>query len=882
MSKLTDSINKARQDKTKLRNSAPTQAISPLTERVFNNNTNPDSLKMVGTANATQGAATQAAKDQQAVATGAMAQDPLAMQQAQAEQQRGLREDSQTLQDFQSQAIEIAQDNINKKAQEWSQSMAGFGSLGERVAAATRAELTQAALNQDAQLEFQAEAEELDQIAESLLRPDQIDTGRPIIESVINSLINGDTDAALAALGENSKLFKTGEGSSAEANQQVMNEIFKALDLPPSLQQTMISSALAKGIIDPDNMTMDYLFQSGILSEQEGEIPELDMSVSDLNEIFGKDKWKSMTVDDIEQALYDDFDEQSQREEILRQLENQNISPTRRQELLRELSVLDASGVTEAEASVKRTMAQVAASDKIQMGDRLVNIDEVIDDKNLRDTSNALIQRLQAATPEELEAEFEAWKKENPGYEELGQWVKENLSTLEGEARELDDIKDVVKEKTKKAEEFVTDNEVFGEGAEEIMKLLGAETEGLAVLANNPESLEKYQHFKAFYTKAQNDPILKDQWNLFVSNLKNISPEDMQGLQDANVEDLVKTLGTEAGWRKFNYLRDLNNKLNTTDASNLKDLAYAVFPEGSPLREVVSNPEMAESYYEELKKISALSNATYRDWRTGRTKKRYPDLPNVDAQLKQFKELMDADGDGQIDDPTTLSETIKELMGDGFNISNFTSDEAGKLWDLTNQAKTQSEEILTTASQQWKTNVFDKAQDEWTQAQTLINDTDADKPYIKEPSVGNFYNTHKSRNKWKKQFDPGKLGPGEAQKAGAQIFNFMVSNNQSPEMMAKSLTKAYASGKPTSWWKQNIGLPNPKGNHSGQVSQMIMNIARAGGYKFGKGRPTTAQITKGLQSLFGNDYQEFNLDKNRYKAAARKRDPKTLKNPFET
>ena len=116
---LRDNINKAYADQQKLRNAAPSQGISPLTERRANNNRNADSLKMAGTQQAQQGAMNQLAKDPQAVQTGALAQQQEleAQQRYLQSQQSQPQAGTQSIEDFQSEAIEKAQENVNAQAQ---------------------------------------------------------------------------------------------------------------------------------------------------------------------------------------------------------------------------------------------------------------------------------------------------------------------------------------------------------------------------------------------------------------------------------------------------------------------------------------------------------------------------------------------------------------------------------------------------------------------------------------------------------------------------------------------------------------------------------------------------------------------------------------------
>ena len=880
---LADNINKYKNDRSKLKKSAPSQAISPLTERLVNDNTNPDSLKMVGTDNAVQGANNQIAKDQEAVQNGAMAQDPVAQQQAQNQQVR--QAGGQTLQDFQSQAIENAQEAVDQQAQKWSQDMAGFGSLGNRVATAVRQELAQENLKNKAQADFEVEQEEKRQLAEAIFKPEELEAGVPVLDQLIQDLMNGKVDEASALLVKNQALFKETDIVQIQAT------IFEKLSIPPAMQQSLITSALAQGVIDPGKMSMDYLIQQGILTTVDGKIPELDLTIEQLDTIFGADKWKSMTVSDIEDELYDDFEQKSRREAVKRELANPNIDPAYRQELARELATMDASGITEAEASVGRTIEKVGQADKIMMGDKLVPIEDVLSDENLKALADDLIMDLQES-PEDAEEILAEWMENNPGYEQMGQWAKENLEGLGNLADTIKDSSDVIKVKTEKSKKFVEDNEIFGTDAKEILTALGFETEGFGVLGND-ETNPTYQAFKKYAT---NNP---DQWELFKQNagtlsqedleglapedIKGLSPEDIKGLSSEDLEGLapedilvnkiMSLLGTKQGWKKFRYLKDIDNTLKTLgDKAKPAELANVLFPEGSKMRLLMSEPDDAQQYLDEMIKLE-------------KERANDPSLPDISEELKQFRELMDSNNDDKIDDQAMLTNTMKELMGDGFNIANFTGEEASKLWDLVDQSEVETESILAEAFENWRKTVYTPAQEKYTAAKTTVDTTEAEKPWVVgEPNVKNFVSNHPSRGKWKSAFDPGSLGPGEAQTAGAQMFAFFIKDPKNMDVLAKMINKG--TGRATTkssfvtashmtvsdelvdWWYRNIGVPNPRGNWKGQIRAILSQLSKAEG------------VSKKCSVVTWTTTQKKTKAYNSAKVAT-KENPQTLKNPYE-
>jgi len=395
---LKSGLQKFNEDKNKLKNQSQSQAISPLTEQVLNNNNNPDSLKMVGTNAAKQGTMNQLGKDQQAVQNGAMAQQQQDMQ-----QQRQLQDQGQSLADFQSEGVEKAQEAANQKAEQWSKSMAQFGSLGQRVSTAVQEEL--AAGGELAQ-QFEANEEMLQNATSSLATPGQEAPAREVMNTVLSSLQAGDSSAAIAVLADpsNAALFNVDTTNAGAA----LTQIFSALNIDPSQQQQMVSSALADGVVDAENLTMDFLLSQGILTTDNAQIPELGLTVAEIEEMVGPE-WRNLTVDQIESELSLTIDDQAEKDDILRELANPNIDPTRKAELQRELQLIDASGAGESEAMAERALDRVGAADQITMGDQLVNVEDVLNDEAIKAASNDLMMRLQE-DPEMADQILADWK----------------------------------------------------------------------------------------------------------------------------------------------------------------------------------------------------------------------------------------------------------------------------------------------------------------------------------------------------------------------------------------------------------------------------------------------------------------------------------------
>jgi hypothetical protein len=815
---LRDGINKVQQDQKKLQNQAGSQAISPLTERVANNNTNPDSLKMSATQAARQGAMKQIAKDQTAVQNGALAQ-----QQAGAAQQRQAQATGQSVADFQSEGIEAAQEAVNEKAQQWSQQMSRFGSLGNRVSTAVQEEM--AAGGQVAQ-EFEVNQEAINQAVSSLATPGNEQVATDAINTILDSIQQGQPEVAIQALINNAQAFNVDTTTSGAA----LTQIFESLNIDPSTQQQMVTSAIVDGIVDPDNLTMDFMLNQGILTTDNDSIPELGMTVAEIEEMVGPE-WREMTTAQIANELELSFDDEAERDDIMRELANPNIDPTRKAELQRELQMLDASGVTSAEEAAARGIDRTANADQVLMGGKLASVDEVLSDENIKAKSDDLLMKLQA-DPTNAAAVLEAWKAENPGYEGMGDRLKTNQEQLANAGETVQSAQEILDKKNKEASDFVNNNELFGatEGAKAILEELGFNTEGFGALGNDQSN----PTYKALATAKEKYP---DQFELFQQNLVNMDKEDLEGLTE--IEDinlLIEVLGTKEVMQEFNFLRKLNNKLATTDTSDYAGVLGSILPEGHALRDLASDPEVASQYLADLNQMKELGVST--------------------PELEALSALMDEDGDGNLDSPEDMAANIQELLGDGFNLGNFQSDEAKQIMYLINNTDKDFgsfiQKTTTAKNKEWEDTVGAPQREALNTATSFNTSVDTEQPWIKGgvPDVSQAYKNHPSKGKWKKTFDVGRLGPGHAQKAGAQVFTAMTNNPKLFESMPQPVSvagKPVASKELVKWWKENIGIPNPKGSHSAQISSMIQNIARGG-----------SDFNDGLDKLFGKDVDAAN------------------------
>ena len=437
---------------------------------------------MAGTQQAQQGAMNQLAKDPQAVQTGALAQ-----QQELEAQQRYLQSQqfqpqagAQSIEDFQSEAIEKAQENVNAQAQQFNQALASFGSLGSRVGNAVIEEMAQGGEVAD---KFSRDAALLDETVQSVAADNaDLEDVKDAITFVLDKIESGDVSEAVDHLKDKAGLFKIeGEDTSAQ-----LTQILEALKIDPKSQQDMISSAIVDGIINPDEMTLGYLLDKDFLDES-----ELGMSITELNDEFGPN-WRDMTVSQITEAIEKLYDKQTKdKARILKQLQDPSTDASIKRELRRELQLLDASGVTSAYEAAGRSVKRAQQIDKIAIGGELKNIDEVLDDENIKNKTDELLRQLQD-NPDKVQSILAEWKEDNPGYEDMGDWILEQQQEVIVKGETVTDSSDLLKKRDEEATKTVEENQLFEgqdvEGLTEahiaVLEEVGLVTEGFGKFGN--------------------------------------------------------------------------------------------------------------------------------------------------------------------------------------------------------------------------------------------------------------------------------------------------------------------------------------------------------------------------------------------------------------
>ena len=154
--------------------------------------------------------------------------------------------------------------------------------------------------------------------------------------------------------------------------------------------------------------------------------------------------------------------------------------------------MLDASGISSAFEASGRSIERLAQADQIAIGGQLQSIEEVLSDENIKNKSDELLTRLAAADPEEAQSIIDQWKKENPGYEGMGDWIGQQQTEMTAKTENVKTVNELINKKAEQEADFISlKNEIFegvdAQTEEDVTKLfeaLGFTTEGMGILGN--------------------------------------------------------------------------------------------------------------------------------------------------------------------------------------------------------------------------------------------------------------------------------------------------------------------------------------------------------------------------------------------------------------
>jgi len=329
---------------------------------------------------------------------------------------------------------ETPEDKATQRAKEFSQKMADFGSLGEGVERKVEREFAGKDDPTIATLDIP------EATLTGLIKPGQEAGMAEFIEG-FNTLVTGgklfdaegnerDIDAA-GLLAESSGLFADGDATTAL-------DLIKKSYPDPEMQKSVVSNAVADGIIDADDMTVtevfDNIFDDIDLATIDSSTPIQGMgglSVDDLVEFVGPD-WHTKTMGEIGASLQSKKNDiLSSAKDIQQQLQDPNLPPAVRQALLGELNKLGATGVIQAEQEAQEAVDSVNASGMVNFGGEMKNIEDLLDDDNIQ----VMVGEYLSLDPEKDAKEIAKLKKNNP---EFIAWLDSTFEGISGAAGNME------------------------------------------------------------------------------------------------------------------------------------------------------------------------------------------------------------------------------------------------------------------------------------------------------------------------------------------------------------------------------------------------------------------------------------------------------------
>jgi hypothetical protein len=218
----------------------------------------------------------------------------------------------------------------------------------------------------------------------------------------------------------------------------------------------------------------------------------------------------------------------------------------------------------------------------------------------------------------------------------------------------------------------------------------------------------------------------------------------------------METLGTKEGMEEFNYLRELNNDLAITDTNDFAGVMSTILPEGHPLHDITGSPEAAQEYLGDLRKMK--------------------DLGVLSPELEQFSKLMDADGDGKLDDTADIAGQIKDMVGEGINLSNFQGKDAKELMSMMDQGVVNIDKVVAEKNKGWADEQAAKKTQYEADTKKAISDTNKqfkDRFAGGDKSLGVLYDSFS--------------GITDPKKADAAIRNALGKNAKNRGAVAKAL-----------------------------------------------------------------------------------------------
>lgn len=601
---LRDQVKKAQQQKEE-----EAQEANPYSNPVSPGalqTTNPDVQKMGGTPNQTQSALESAVtvetttKDQpQAVSA--------------VEQSQQVAAGSSTDLDEAKSQQEFAHDAATEKAAQWSENMKGFGSLGSRVEALIMDQV--AGTGSDAMTAATFELD--DKLIAEFAAPGA--GNKAAIKDAMGAFQSAATqEEAFNALSSASQYFK-------DPSADLMNFIKQAYKNDPASQNEMVARSIADNVINPEELTVQQLVDTGMLTiDESGVINELGLTEDEVATMVGDD-WNTLTPEDIQKRLGDfQKEELGKSEAIMEQLADPNLDNATRATLINEMKRLGQIGELQAEQMAEQSLRAAADAGKLVIDGQVKDVTELLSDESIKADVESYLMGGDDA---------EQWKENNS---EFAAWIDREMGNLKGQSEELDtrlaEFEEIQQENERFRSENIADEAGGAAINDELMEALGFGGEGFASETLDPTSSEIYQELV----------------NIDSSDTTNKAVKALNQLPESALEDLKGEFLTSAGGAKSlvnilahpehskNLIRALEMEEKLEVADSPKDMIKAITGHG---------PDNVQAVMHNLRLNAALGDKASGD------------------QLAILTNMFDADGNGKIDtDPQMLASNIKKTL----------------------------------------------------------------------------------------------------------------------------------------------------------------------------------------------------------------------------
>jgi hypothetical protein len=177
--------------------------------------------------------------------------------------------------------------------------------------------------------------------------------------------------------------FLTEKGDAADLLEMLAGSIV----VDEETAALMTAVAFADGIVDPADLSLDYLGEVGLLTIPEDAdegIPEFgDMSMNQLQGILG-DEFKTLSVAEIANIVENKvLTEIHQTANLQKTISDPNVSPVLREALEGQLAQVEASGFAAIEQDASDAASQVLAAGSVLFGGEVREITELLDDSTI-------------------------------------------------------------------------------------------------------------------------------------------------------------------------------------------------------------------------------------------------------------------------------------------------------------------------------------------------------------------------------------------------------------------------------------------------------------------------------------------------------------------